>query len=110
LDQALAHLLQAREAAPNEADVLLEAGQIFEQRRQFSKALAMYEQAVSADPRSAAGHTRQGIVLKQLKDYAGSVAALEKASALDPNNVEAAQQLAVVSGLHLMDTVQKVSA
>jgi tetratricopeptide (TPR) repeat protein len=94
--------MQARENSPHSDEVMREIGLVFEQRRQYDRALEMYQLAIKSAPRSAANYARAGVALRQLKDYAGSVNALERAVALDPKNLEATRQLAAVTALNII--------
>ncbi len=90
--------------------VLRETGLVYEQRKEYDRALEAYQQAVKLAPNASENFTRAGVVLKQLKAYPESAQALERAVALDPRNVEATKQLAVVSALNLMYGRPKVKA
>ncbi len=88
--------------APQDDEVLREVGQVFDQRKQFDRALEMYRLALELQPKSAANHTRLGVALKNIKNYPDAVSALEKAVNLDPKNLEATKQLAVVTAINIV--------
>ena len=90
--------------APKNDEVLREIGLVFDQRRQFDRALEMYQMAIAAAPKSSANYTRAGVAYRNLKSYAEAVGALEKAVTLDGKNLEATKQLAVVSAMNLVQS------
>jgi tetratricopeptide (TPR) repeat protein len=100
--------MQARDLAPGDDEVLREIGLVFEQRKQFDRALEMYKQAIEAQPKAAVNFLRAGIALKHLKSVPEAVITLERAVALDPNNLEATKQLAVVNAMNLVQNSTRI--
>lgn len=105
---ALSHLMQARDLAPADDGILREIGLVFDQRKQFDRALEMYKHAIEVGPKSANNYIRAGVAL-ETKRVPEALVALERAvaSTLRPRGHE---QLAVVSAMHLVTPIAKAAA
>jgi tetratricopeptide (TPR) repeat protein len=75
---------------------------VYEDRRQYGKALQHYQRATQSDPGSAAAFLRAGIILKQLKAYQDAGDMLKRAVEINPQDADAMQQLAAVRALELV--------
>lgn len=105
LDQALAHLLQARDLADGRidtADIHREIGKTYEARRQLDRALASYQEAIRLNPTQAENFFRAAIAHKLLKQYFEAQQMLQRVVELDPSNVEAHRQLVQVAAFELL--------
>jgi len=102
LDRALDELSRLERMEPINPQILVELGQLFEDRRQFSDALEMYQRAISCASDFTIAYYRAGRVLKHLKSYPEAGVMLSKAVELDPNNPDTHHQLAAVRALELV--------
>jgi tetratricopeptide (TPR) repeat protein len=102
LDRALDELSRLEKMEPANTRILVELGQLFEDRRQLSDALGTYQRAIASDNQFATAYYRAGLVLKNLKSYPEAGTMLSKAAELDPNNPDTHHQLAAVRALELV--------
>jgi tetratricopeptide (TPR) repeat protein len=102
LDIALDQIAQAKSTLSHSPKVHYELGRIYEERREYSKALAAFEEALKLDQEHRDAYFHAGLVLKQLKAYQDSGRMFEKVVAHHPRDPEALHQLAAVRALQLV--------
>ena len=102
LDRAIEELRQAEGAGPEDPRIPIEAGLVYEDRREFSRALDSYLKAVEIDSNSLQAHFRAGVLLRTLKAYRKAGEMLKRATELAPADQEVMHQLAAVRALELV--------
>ena len=101
LDRAIDELAQA-EALSSSAELAMEQGQVFEERREFDRALQAYQHAVELKPGLAPAYLRAGWVYRTLKAYPQAARMFKRAVELAPEDASALHQLAAVHALQLV--------
>jgi tetratricopeptide (TPR) repeat protein len=104
LDQAVHHLNESIQLAPESVDAYLELGLTQQDRRQHSQAIKVYEQAARIAPRDSRPYYHAGLVLREGKDYAAAESMLRRAAELEPDDVMIQRQLAAITALNLVHT------
>jgi tetratricopeptide (TPR) repeat protein len=87
---------------PEDPRIPVEAGLVYEDRREYSRALDSYLKAVDIDSSSLQAHYRAGILLRTLKTYRKAGEMLKRAAELAPTNQDVMHQLAAVRALELV--------
>ena len=64
----------------------LSAGNLLEQKGNYTGAVAAYNRALEIDPKDKQGWVNKGDALNLLGNYTGAVAAYNRALEIDPNN------------------------
>jgi len=101
LDRAVDELAQA-EALAASAELAMEQGQVFEERREFDRALQAYQHAVELNPGLGQAYLRAGLVYRSLKAYPQAARMFKRAVELAPEDTSALHQLAAVHALQLV--------
>jgi tetratricopeptide (TPR) repeat protein len=101
LDRAVDELAQAEALAPS-AELAMERGQVYEERREFDRALEAYQHAVELNPSLAQAYLRAGLVYRSLKAYPQAARMFKRAVELAPEDASALHQLAAVHALQLV--------
>jgi tetratricopeptide (TPR) repeat protein len=102
LDQAVHHLNECLQLAPEKVEAYLELGQVHQERRQYNQALNVYRQAISVVPNDHRPYYQVGLALKESKDYLGAEKMLRRAAELAPNDPAIHRLLAAVVALNLV--------
>jgi tetratricopeptide (TPR) repeat protein len=110
LDQAVHHLNEAIQQAPESIEGYLELGTTLQERRQHPKALQMYQQATRIAPRDPRPYHQAGLALKESKDYMGAESMLRRAAELAPEDLIIHRQLGAVVALNLVHNRRRRSA
>ena len=79
-------IAQASAAAPHDAAIHFNHGNILLQGGRYAAALASYERAAALDPAHAGSHTNRGLALDALGRRGEAVASYDRAIALSPGN------------------------
>jgi tetratricopeptide (TPR) repeat protein len=110
LDQAIHHLSEAVQHAPNMVEPFLELGHTHEERRQYSQALNAYQQASLVAPNDPRGYYHAGLAFKECKDYLSAESMLRKAASLAPDDLSIHRLLAAVVALNLVHNRREIHA
>ncbi len=102
LDQAIQHLGEAIQLAPDRLEPYLELGLARKERREYQQALLIFEQASMIAPDDPRALYQAGLALKESKDYKSSESMLRRAVSLAPNDLTIRRQLAAVVALNLV--------
>jgi tetratricopeptide (TPR) repeat protein len=102
LDQAVGHLNEAIQLAPDFIEPYLELGQTHLDRRQYQEAIQVYLQAIQAEPDSANTYYHAGLAYKQCKDYVSAEQMLRQAAKMSPDDLTIQRQLGAVVALNLV--------
>ncbi len=102
LDQAIQHLGEAIQLAPDRLEPYLELGLARKERREYQQALIIFEQATMIAPDDPRAVYQAGLALKESKDYKSSESMLRRAVSLAPNDLTIRRQLAAVVALNLV--------
>ncbi len=102
LDRAIDELHQAGELAPNDPRIYVETGKVYEDRREFARALDSYRKAIALDSGAMEAFYRAGVLLRSLKAYRNAGELLKRAAELAPVNQDVLHQLAAVRALELV--------
>jgi tetratricopeptide (TPR) repeat protein len=101
-DQAIHHLCEALELAPEMLEAYLELGQARKERREYQQALHAFDLATKIAPQDPRPPFMAGVTLKEGKDYKRSEIMLRKAAHLAPDDVMIRRQLAQVVALNVV--------
>jgi tetratricopeptide (TPR) repeat protein len=102
LDRAIDELLRAGELAPTDPRIYVETGKVFEDRREYSRALDSYRKAIAIDSGALEAFYRAGVLLRSLKSYKNAGELLKRAAELAPVDQDVLHQLAAVRALELV--------
>jgi tetratricopeptide (TPR) repeat protein len=89
LERRLEFLTKALQTYPSYVDALNKRGQVYDELRQYDKALIDYNRAVNIAPGRAALFISRSYTFIRQADYFNALADLEMALSLDPNHKEA---------------------
>lgn len=107
LDQAIHHLSEAMNLAPNRLEPALELCQALHESRQHAQALKVIEKAIALAPEDYRPYFHAGLVLKETKDYLGAEEMLRRAARLAPTEVAIHRMLGAVVALNLVHNRNK---
>jgi Flp pilus assembly protein TadD len=102
IDQAILHLSDAIQLAPDRLEPYLELGLARKERREYQQALQIFERATIIAPDDPRAPYQAGLALKESKDYKSSETMLRRAVSLAPNDLTIRRQLAAVVALNLV--------
>jgi tetratricopeptide (TPR) repeat protein len=102
LDQAVYHLSEAVQLAPNQLDAYLELGKVYLDRREQKQAFKIYQKAIKVAPQDYRPYYQAGQALKEHKDYVTAETMLRHAAQLAPNEVSIHRLLGAVVALNLV--------
>lgn len=102
LDQAINHLSEAVNHAPEDLDAYLELGRAYQERREYRQALKVYQKAITVAGSDYRPYYQAGLVLKDSKDYIAAEAMLRRAAQVAPNEVSIHRLLGAVVALNLV--------
>jgi tetratricopeptide (TPR) repeat protein len=106
LDQAIYHLNEAIQQAPDHLESYLELGRAHQDRRQLEQALHVYQQAIEVSPNDHRAYYQAGLALKESKDYVAAEAMVRHAAELAPNDVSIHRLLGALVALNLVHNRQ----
>lgn len=104
LDQALDHLSEAISQDTSNVDGYLELAKTYQERRDFTKAIAVYQQAIEIMPRDHRPYYLLGMLLKDSKDYRAAETMLRKAAEYSKDDVNILRQLGAIIAINLVHT------
>ena len=102
LDQAVYHLNEAVQQAPDHLESYLELGRAHQDRRQLEQALHAFQQAIEVAPNDYRAYYQAGLALKESKDYLAAEAMVRRAAELAPNDVSIHRLLGALVALNLV--------
>lgn len=102
LDQAVHHLSETIQLAPQQVEAYLELGQAHQERRQHLQAMNAFQEAIRVSPKDYRSYYQIGVALKESKDYVGSERMLRQAAELAPDDLSIRRLLAAVVALNLV--------
>ncbi|MCL4524209.1 MAG: tetratricopeptide repeat protein [Acidobacteria bacterium] len=105
-----APLLAAIRQNPNNADALVQLGNLYSDATQYSQALEYYERAAKLRPNDVAVHSDLGLCYMLLKSPDKAVAEFEKGLSYDPNNATILFNLGLARWQGRMDPSGAVAA
>jgi len=103
-------LLAKLKADPNNADLLLQIGNIYKATHQFSEAVGYYQRSIAAIPKNAAARTELASCLYYNGDVEGALAQLQQALSDSPNNVNSLFNLGVIRWQGKKDVAGAIAA
>jgi len=86
---ALPVLEQARQLAPNDAEILNSLGRAYQTLERLEDASCVYDQALTLQPNSAEIWNNQGLVKEKLKHWESALESYQRALTLKPNYIKA---------------------
>jgi len=102
LDQAVYHLNEAVQQAPDHLESYLELGRAHQDRRQLEQALHAFQQAIEVAPNDYRAYFQAGLALKESKDYVAAEVMVRRAAELAPNDVSIHRLLGALVALNLV--------
>ncbi len=102
LDQAVYHLSEAVNQAPDHLESYLELGRAHQDRRQLEQALHVFQQAIEVAPNDHRAYFQAGLALKESKDYMAAEVMVRRAAELAPNDVSIHRLLGALVALNLV--------
>ena len=85
VDEALNHIKNALEIAPQDYDVLIAAGDVYLEMNKGGDAATQYERAEVVDPKNPKAFTRVAAIWLRVRNAEQTLTDLNKALAIDPN-------------------------
>ena len=85
VDEALNHIKNALEIAPQDYDVLIAAGDVYLEMNKGGDAATQYERAEVVDPKNPKAFTRVATIWLRVRNSEQTLTDLNKALAIDPN-------------------------
>ena len=85
VDEALNHIKNALEIAPQDYDVLIAAGDVYLEMNKGGDAATQYERAEVVDPKNPKAFTRVAAIWLRVRNSEQTLTDLNKALAIDPN-------------------------
>ena len=86
-DTKAAPLLEKLKGDPNNKDLLIQAGNLYEATHQFKEAAAYYDKALQIDPKNVPIRTQMASCLYYNGDVDGAISQLQQALHYDPKDV-----------------------
>jgi tetratricopeptide (TPR) repeat protein len=102
LDQALDHLSEAITQDPANIEGYLELAKTYQERRDFTKSIAIYKQAIEVLPKDYRPYYQLGMIMKDSKDYRGAENMLRKAAEFSKDDVNILRQLGAIIAINLV--------
>ena len=110
LDQAIQHYSAQISLEKDQIDGYLNLARVYQQQREFHKALDTLQQAIDTNPQDIRAFLTAAGMLKDAKDYSSAEVMLRKAAAVDPKDVNIKRQLGAVIALNLVHKSQQESS
>jgi len=109
-DKMAAPLLEKLKANPNDTNLLIQVGNIYEKTHQFKPAAEYYEKALKVDPKNVEIRNEMASCLYYSGDVDGALSQLQQSLKADPKNVNALFNLGMVLWKGKNDTDGAVAA
>ncbi|MGA6985425.1 MAG: tetratricopeptide repeat protein [Terriglobales bacterium] len=95
-DTKAAPLLEKLKSDPNNSDLLIQVGKIYNSTHQFKEAAAYYDKALQVDPKNVAIRTEMASCLYYSGDVDGAISQLQQALHYDPKDANSLFNLGVI--------------
>ena len=82
---AMSDFHRAEDLEPGRPEPLLEMGNLFYARKEYTKGISYYDQALEVSPDFARAWVRRGLCHQYLRDHQQALSDLQRAAALDPD-------------------------
>jgi cytochrome c-type biogenesis protein CcmH/NrfG len=109
-DTKAAPLLEKLKGDPNNKDLLIQAGNLYEATHQFKEAAAYYDKALQADPKNVPIRTQMASCLYYNGDVDGAISQLQQALHYDPKDVNSLFNLGMIKWQGKQDSKGAVAA
>ncbi len=109
-DTKAAPLLEKLKGDPNNKDLLIQAGNIYEATHQFKEAAAYYDKALQTDPKNVPIRTQMASCLYYNGDVDGAISQLQQALHYDPKDVNSLFNLGMIKWQGKQDSKGAVAA
>ena len=109
-DTKAAPLLEKLKGDPNNKDLLIQAGNLYEATHQFKEAAAYYDKALQVDPKNVPIRTQMASCLYYNGDVDGAISQLQQALHYDPKDVNSLFNLGMIKWQGKQDSKGAVAA
>jgi cytochrome c-type biogenesis protein CcmH/NrfG len=109
-DTKAAPLLEKLKGDPNNKDLLIQAGNLYEATHQFKEAAAYYDKALQIDPKNVPIRTQMASCLYYNGDVDGAISQLQQALHYDPKDVNSLFNLGMIKWQGKQDSKGAVAA
>ena len=109
-DTKAAPLLEKLKGDPNNKDLLIQVGNLYEATHQFKEAAAYYDKALQADPKNVPIRTQMASCLYYNGDVDGAISQLQQALHYDPKDVNSLFNLGMIKWQGKQDSKGAVAA
>ena len=109
-DTNAAPLLEKLKGEPNNKDLLIQAGNLYEATHQFKEAAAYYDKALQIDPKNVPIRTQMASCLYYNGDVDGAISQLQQALHYDPKDVNSLFNLGMIKWQGKQDSKGAVAA
>jgi cytochrome c-type biogenesis protein CcmH/NrfG len=109
-DTKAAPLLEKLKGDPNNKDLLIQVGNLYEATHQFKEAAAYYDRALQVDPKNVPIRTQMASCLYYNGDVDGAISQLQQALHYDPKDVNSLFNLGMIKWQGKQDSKGAVAA
>jgi cytochrome c-type biogenesis protein CcmH/NrfG len=109
-DTKAAPLLEKLKGDPNNKDLLIQVGNLYEATHQFKEAAAYYDKALQIDPKNVPIRTQMASCLYYNGDVDGAISQLQQALHYDPKDVNSLFNLGMIKWQGKQDSKGAVAA
>ena len=109
-DTKAAPLLEKLKGDPNNKDLLIQVGNLYEATHQFKEAAAYYDRALQVDPKNVPIRTQMASCLYCNGDVDGAISQLQQALHYDPKDVNSLFNLGMIKWQGKQDSKGAVAA
>ena len=109
-DKKAAPLLEKLKSDPNNKDVLVQVGNIYEATHRFKDAAGYYDRALQVDPKNVALRTQKASCLYYSGDVDGAISQLQQALHYDPKDANSLFNLGMIKWQGKQDSKGAVAA
>ena len=95
-DKKAAPLLEKLKGDPNNSDLLIQVGNIYQATHQFKEAAVYYDKALQVDPKNVAIRTEMASCLYYNGDVDGAISQLQQALRYDPKDADSLFNLGMI--------------
>src|SRR5450759_811561 len=109
-DKKAAPLLEKLKGDPNNSDLLIQVGNIYQATHQFKEAAVYYDKALQVDPKNVAIRTEMASCLYYNGDVDGAISQLQQALRYDPKDADSLFNLGMIKWQGKQDSQGAVAA
>jgi cytochrome c-type biogenesis protein CcmH/NrfG len=109
-DKKAAPLLEKLKSDPNNTDLLIQVGKIYNSTHQFKEAAGYYDKAVQVDPKNVAIRTEMASCLYYSGDVDGAISQLQQSLHYDPKDANSLFNLGMMKWQGKQDSKGAVAA